>query len=319
MAVAKVSRSVLPFARLVGLSRWHRCSSKMSSNERILVACSASAAGAPAAVAAPLDSRHLDMERRIPGLMRWVEFCNNGAAAAAAGEFLPLRVDGRAVGYLKPRCGCRGCAATHRPKPFKRGHASSSRSFVERLLGFPEVFVQGKDGRDVEFHSRLASQQDRTAALAGVLQQLRGEGAIDGWRDELYPAVQSFHDEPAFLIERAAAPYFGIKAYGECRWLVRCFSDNPFKPGEDDNVAASPARTFALLLPLKACTSTDTWCCQTAARSCGWRGAARPSRRGKLLRSWPRCPALRRGLQQSLVCAGRGSWTTSLLAASHMA
>lgn len=35
-----------------------------------------------------------------------------------------------------------------------------------------------------------------------------------GWRNELYPAVQTFHDEPAFLIERAAAPFFGIKAYG---------------------------------------------------------------------------------------------------------
>lgn len=41
------------------------------------------------------------------------------------------------------------------------------------------------------------------------------QGLIDGWRDELYPAVQSFHDEPAFLIERAAAPHFGIKAYGK--------------------------------------------------------------------------------------------------------
>lgn len=42
------------------------------------------------------------------------------------------------------------------------------------------------------------------------------QGLIEGWRNELYPAVQSFHDEPAFLIERAAAPHFGIKAYGAC-------------------------------------------------------------------------------------------------------
>lgn len=46
------------------------------------------------------------------------------------------------------------------------------------------------------------------------------QGLIEGWRDELYPAVQSFHDEPAFLIERAAAPHFGIKAYGG--WVVGC-------------------------------------------------------------------------------------------------
>ena len=35
--------------------------------------------------------------------MHWVRFCNNGAAAAAAGEFLDLAVGGRTVGYLKPR------------------------------------------------------------------------------------------------------------------------------------------------------------------------------------------------------------------------
>lgn len=54
------------------------------------------------------------------------------------------------------------------------------------------------------------------------------QGLIEGWRNELYPAVQAFHDEPAFLVERAAAPHFGIKAYGEwaaadlaCSWLPR--------------------------------------------------------------------------------------------------
>ena len=41
------------------------------------------------------------------------------------------------------------------------------------------------------------------------------QGLIEGWRNELYPAVQAFHDDPAFLLERAAAPHFGIKAYGE--------------------------------------------------------------------------------------------------------
>ena len=40
------------------------------------------------------------------------------------------------------------------------------------------------------------------------------QGHVEGWRNELYPAIQAFHDEPAFLIERAAAPHFGIKAYG---------------------------------------------------------------------------------------------------------
>jgi hypothetical protein len=41
------------------------------------------------------------------------------------------------------------------------------------------------------------------------------EGVITGWRNEFYPVVQSFHEDPVFLVERAAAAHFGIKAYGE--------------------------------------------------------------------------------------------------------
>ena len=37
----------------------------------------------------------------IPGFLHWVRFCNNGEAAAAAGEFLDLTVGGRTVGYLQ--------------------------------------------------------------------------------------------------------------------------------------------------------------------------------------------------------------------------
>jgi len=47
-----------------------------------------------------------------------------------------------------------------------------------------------------------------------VLAQLRGEGLIGGWRDELYPVAAGFDADTYCLIERAAAPFFGIKAYG---------------------------------------------------------------------------------------------------------
>lgn len=47
-----------------------------------------------------------------------------------------------------------------------------------------------------------------------MLEQLRSEGYITGWRDELYPVVSSFYDQPVMLVERAAATHLGIKAYG---------------------------------------------------------------------------------------------------------
>ena len=50
-----------------------------------------------------------------------------------------------------------------------------------------------------------------TTWASGVLQALREQGVISGWRDELYPVALSFDATPAFLIERAAAVHFGIK------------------------------------------------------------------------------------------------------------
>lgn len=49
----------------------------------------------------PCRSSASDFVPFIPGFLHWVHVCNNGAAAAAAGEFLHLTVAGKTVGYLK--------------------------------------------------------------------------------------------------------------------------------------------------------------------------------------------------------------------------
>ena len=54
----------------------------------------------------------------------------------------------------------------------------------------------------------------RYVACEGVLSQLKESGIITGWRDELYPVTTAFDAEPVLLVERAAAPFFGIRAYG---------------------------------------------------------------------------------------------------------
>lgn len=46
------------------------------------------------------------------------------------------------------------------------------------------------------------------------MQQLKQQGAIDGWRDELYPITTAFDQAPLAVVERAAAVYMGIKSYG---------------------------------------------------------------------------------------------------------
>lgn len=182
---------------------------------------------AAVSAAAPAAS----FQAAIPSLLSFIEFCNSGAAAAAAGEFQLLAVEGKAVGYLKP-------------------------SFADRLLRFQDVFQSissssSSTSASVAVHPQLATQQQRTAAIAGVLEVLRQEGLIEGWRNELYPAVQAFHDEPAFLMERAAAPHFGIKAYGvhingfvvlpdgsREIWVAKRSAAKPTWPGKLDHIAA---------------------------------------------------------------------------------
>lgn len=152
----------------------------------------ASAALPPAPVVSQLT--HAQRERYLHGFMRHVEFCNSGAEPAARGEFVPLRCGQQTVGFLRP-----GWAA--------------------RLAAHADVFIPLAPGAQpsaagLQLHPSLDSQDKRTAAVARVLRGLQEEGEIEGWRGELYPASLSFHDEPAFLIERAAAPHFGVKAYG---------------------------------------------------------------------------------------------------------
>lgn len=44
-----------------------------------------------------------------------------------------------------------------------------------------------------------------------MLKGMREDGLIEGWRDELFPAIPSFDAQPLCLIERAAVTYFGLK------------------------------------------------------------------------------------------------------------
>ena len=86
--------------------------------------------------------------------------------------------------------------------------------------------------------------------LAGVLQELREDGALTGWRSESYPVLTSFHSEPLALVERAAAVHLGIKAYGVHvngfvrgpsgieLWVATRSKDKPTWPGRLDHIVA---------------------------------------------------------------------------------
>jgi hypothetical protein len=98
----------------------------------------------------------------------------------------------------------------------------------------------------------LSTTEARSAAVAGVLGELRSkQGLLSGWRDELYPVAPAFDAPPLLLIERAAAPFFGIRAYGvhvngyvvqpdgtKQLWVARRSTSKQTWPGKLDHIVA---------------------------------------------------------------------------------
>lgn len=93
-------------------------------------------------------------------------------------------------------------------------------------------------------------------ALASAIGALAAEGAIPGWRDEIYAIRNRFDDPPLAYIERAAARFFGTQTYAvhlngiveyaaapgapavPQMWLGRRSATKATDPGMLDNVVA---------------------------------------------------------------------------------
>ncbi|XP_045792246.1 nudix hydrolase 20, chloroplastic-like isoform X2 [Trifolium pratense] len=140
------------------------------------------------------ESKHVtqqqDPSSYLHGYFQKVQLCNRGSDKQS--EFLPFAIEGNVVGFIHNR-------------------------FVEHLRGFSDVFIFPKDsgpfGDCVSLHPLLKTADERTSAVGYVIEHL-GEEHIPGIRNELYPVKSSFDKPIFFSLERAAAPYFGIKAYG---------------------------------------------------------------------------------------------------------
>jgi 8-oxo-dGTP pyrophosphatase MutT (NUDIX family) len=87
-----------------------------------------------------------------------------------------------------------------------------TKEFSRRLAARSDIFAVG--GSRVSFADGLGSVASRTASMEEFLNELRAEGLLPGWRGELYPVNTTFHEPPLLLVERAAAPLFGLLAYG---------------------------------------------------------------------------------------------------------
>ncbi len=125
-------------------------------------------------------------------------------------------------------------------------------AFAESLRRWPEVFRV--EATRVTLASALnqptTPEAERSQAVAEVLEVLREEGLIPGWRGELYPLNRYWADPPLLLIERAASVLFGTCAYsvhmngfvrrpdGLHMWVARRSWNKPTEPGKLDQLVA---------------------------------------------------------------------------------
>jgi hypothetical protein len=121
-------------------------------------------------------------------------------------------------------------------------------AFAETLTRWQTVFSVDDD--QVSLSPALVTAAARTHAMAEVLCTLRDEGVIRGWRDERYPVSGSFGEPPYLVMERAAVPLFGIRAYGIHingyirdeygikMWVAQRSQSKPTEPGKLDQLVA---------------------------------------------------------------------------------
>jgi isopentenyldiphosphate isomerase len=138
--------------------------------------------------------------------------------------------------------------------------------FAPALAQQPRLFRHRAGAWHLE--PSLDTPARRTAAMSAFLQELRERGQFGGlWRDEPYKVSVDFTAPTLLEMERAAVPWFGVRAYGPHMtgyvrkadglhiWVPRRSYDKPTFPGELDNTVAGgqPARIGIFENLIKEC------------------------------------------------------------------
>ncbi|HKU98664.1 MAG TPA: DUF4743 domain-containing protein [Vineibacter sp.] len=122
------------------------------------------------------------------------------------------------------------------------------RDFAPVLDRRPDLFVRAGEGWRLS--DDLATPQARTGAVETFLRDLASEGRFTAWRNERYPVTSDLKRPALMAMERAAVPFFGIRAFGVHLtgyvrrrdglhiWVPRRARDKPTYPGMLDNTVA---------------------------------------------------------------------------------
>lgn len=159
----------------------------------------------------------------------------NHMPANIKASLLDFIVDDVTVGKVRPKIADLLCSTDEDNPVFciKPGNNDNTQSYLTLT---PEV------GTSVE---------ERTVAVNRIMQRLRDQGIVTGWRDEDYPVKKSFYDETLFGVERASASLLGIMEYGvhinglvqgedgkPRMWIGRRAADKSKYPGMLDHIVA---------------------------------------------------------------------------------
>jgi len=148
-----------------------------------------------------------------------IRACNNFNPSA----FLPFVVDGVIVGQVK-------------------------RDFSLLLRGWLDIFVVTDNA--IGLVTKLNTFDLRSEAIAEVLSELVDKGVLTHLQGEQYVATATTREQGLFLIDRAAAPYFGVRAFGQHingfvrseqgikLWVAKRSADRRNFPGKLDNLVA---------------------------------------------------------------------------------
>jgi len=120
-------------------------------------------------------------------------------------SLLEVRVDGIAIGKVRP--GIAELLCNSRP-------ANSEPVFQLETDDDDEATTMKRPFLTLNDKVAGRTLESRSQAVARVTEQLRQDGIVTGWRDELYPIGTGFYDPPLFLMERAAVPLLGAIEYG---------------------------------------------------------------------------------------------------------
>ncbi len=153
------------------------------------------------------------------GYLDHVAVCNSHDAS----RFVPFRIDGRVVGRIR-------------------------HDFADQLAGWPDLFQV--DCRAVTLSDKLQGVEQRSAGIAEVMTHLVAQGDLSHLHGEQYAVTAEGGSAPLLLLDRAVAPRFGIRAFGQhvngyvrtpkglSMWVGRRADDRRHYPGFLDNMAA---------------------------------------------------------------------------------